>query len=118
MLNGFKFQAWPGPPKAEEFLLNDGDDLFLDDPVLPLSELQRGSFAGWKRPREALASLPITEWTKEKIVPTMTKGAVKMDFVQDLTSDCSVVASLCSGTARAERGHSKVSSCLSQYDVS
>lgn len=39
--------------------------------------------------------------------PTMiTHGT--MDLVQDVTADCSVVASLCAITARAERGHSEV----------
>ena len=32
----------------------------------------------------------------------------KVDLVQDMTTDCSVVASLCAGTARAERGHARV----------
>ena len=32
----------------------------------------------------------------------------KVDLVQDITTDCSVVASLCAVTARAERGHAKV----------
>lgn len=31
-----------------------------------------------------------------------------IDLVQDITTDCSVVASLCAGTARAGKGHSKV----------
>ena len=33
---------------------------------------------------------------------------LQIDLVQDMTSDCSVVASLCVLVARAERGHSKV----------
>ena len=32
-----------------------------------------------------------------------------IDLVQDAASDCSVVASLCAGIARAERGHDQVS---------
>lgn len=31
-----------------------------------------------------------------------------IDLVQDITTDCSVVASLCAGTARALKGHGKV----------
>lgn len=31
------------------------------------------------------------------------------DLVQDITTDCSVVASLCAGTARASKGHGTVS---------
>lgn len=32
------------------------------------------------------------------------------DLVQDVTTDCSVVASLCAGVARASKGHAKVTS--------
>jgi calpain-7 len=32
----------------------------------------------------------------------------KIDLVQDVTEDCSVVASLCAITARAERGYTEV----------
>jgi calpain-7 len=32
-----------------------------------------------------------------------------IDLVQDAATDCSVVASLCAGIARAERGHDQVS---------
>lgn len=31
-----------------------------------------------------------------------------VDLVQDITTDCSVVASLCAGMARAAKGHGKV----------
>jgi hypothetical protein len=41
-------------------------------------------------------------------------AADDIDLVQDITTDCSVVASLCAGTARARKGHGKVSSPLSQ----
>jgi calpain-7 len=107
-LNGFVFKAWESPPSHDEFVLHDSQDLFSDDPVLSLSELQLESFAGWKRPNEALASLALADGENETTTPTMEKGSAKIDLVQDLTSDCSVVASLCAGTARAERGHSKV----------
>ena len=33
----------------------------------------------------------------------------RIDLVQDLTNDCSVVASLCSMLAREDRGHVRVS---------
>ena len=113
-LNGFIFKAWEGPPNPEEFVLNNGENLFSDDPLLSLSEQQLEFFAGWKRPSEALASLTGADGRTETIMPTMSKKAAKVDLVQDMTSDCSVVASLCAGTARAERGHSRVSSksCL------
>ncbi|KAL8812491.1 MAG: hypothetical protein Q9200_000986 [Gallowayella weberi] len=40
-----------------------------------------------------------------------------VDLVQDVTSDCSVVASLCASSARAEKGHSAIfSSIFYPYD--
>lgn len=35
-------------------------------------------------------------------------ATTEIDLVQDITTDCSVVASLCAGTARAVKGHGKV----------
>ncbi|KAI4283952.1 MAG: hypothetical protein L6R38_001787 [Xanthoria sp. 2 TBL-2021] len=41
----------------------------------------------------------------------------KLDLVQDVTSDCSVVASLCASSARAEKGHPAIlSSILHPHD--
>jgi calpain-7 len=40
--------------------------------------------------------------------PTM-EPTDKIDLVQDITTDCSVVASLCAAVARAERGFPTVS---------
>lgn len=41
-------------------------------------------------------------------LPTMLPTE-KIDLVQDITTDCSVVASLCAAVARSERGFPKVS---------
>jgi calpain-7 len=108
-LNGFKFPIWESDPEPMEFELKDGQEQFIDTPRLQLSTLQLESFAGWKRPREALAGIEIMR-DGEKLPNTPTMARLKkVDLVQDMTSDCSVVASLCAGTARAERGHPRVS---------
>lgn len=78
-----------------------------DTPELKLSRKQMEVFGGWKRAEEAL---PPPTWISEEnsqAGPSMT-FAKKVDLVQDAATDCSVVASLCAGTARAERGHPKV----------
>lgn len=107
-LNGFKFPIWEQPPKDAEFELNDGQQQFVDSPPLQLSALQLESFGGWKRPKEALAGIEIIrDGQKLPNDPTM-ESADRIDLVQDMTSDCSVVASLCAGSSRAERGHPKV----------
>ena len=110
-LNGFRFPIWENPPDTAEFELKDGQEQFVDSPQLQLSSLQLESFAGWKRPREALGSIEIVR-DGEKLPNTPTMAPLrKVDLVQDLTSDCSVVASLCAGTATVERGHPRVSHC-------
>ncbi len=80
-------------------------DLHRDDVELPLSAVQLEVFDAWRRPRELLEqSHTIPAWC-----PTMLAQG-KVDFVQDITTDCSVVASLCAATARSERGNIDVTS--------
>ena len=113
-LNGCVFKPWDKPPPADDFVLRSGEDSFVDSPSLPLSHEHEESFGGWRRPKEALRLLTVAEdITPSLLVPTMKRFGEKVDLVQDLTSDCSVVASLCAGSARAERGHPKVSPPLS-----
>ncbi|OAP63911.1 hypothetical protein AYL99_03138 [Fonsecaea erecta] len=107
-LNGFKFNPWTAPPSADEFALREGGPLFTDSGSLPLSPGQLESFDGWKRPQQALPSVH-----SEPNGHNGAHGAVMylpepMDLVQDMTSDCSVVASLCALTSRVERGFPKI----------
>lgn len=107
-LNGAIFKPWDQAPTKADFELKDGDDLFLDLPRLHLSQAQQRSFAGWRRPNEALTMIRMEKnGTLLSNNPTMVRAG-KIDLVQDMTSDCSVVASLCAGTARAEHGHPRV----------
>lgn len=69
---------------------------------LNLSEAQRGIFAGWMRVTNSRGSKPDIP-TDDLMVP-----ANEIDLVQDITTDCSVVASLCAGTARSSKGHDQV----------
>ena len=105
-LNGFVFPPWKEDPKPEAFELLDGAGPFEDVPRLELSDEQRDIFAGWKRPSEALSDVSRDE-VNGNVSPTMSRSILP-DLVQDATSDCSIVASLCAGTARVERGHPKV----------
>jgi calpain-7 len=108
-LNGFLFPPWKSDPASNEFVLKDGEELFVDSQPLQLSPLQLKTFAGWKRPWEAFAAIDISQdGLKLPTEPTM-QPVKNVDLVQDMTSDCSVVASLCAGSARAQRGHPRVS---------
>ena len=112
-LNGFVFKPWTGPPSIEEFFHRDGEPLFADSTSLPLSAAQLESFDGWKRPHQALPSTH-GDGAEQDVTDEVTimHLPVGMDLVQDMTSDCSVVASLCALTSRVERGFSKVSLAL------
>jgi calpain-7 len=61
---------------------------------LNLADAQKQIFGGWKRPSDAGNGTLM--------------AADDVDLVQDITTDCSVVASLCAGTARAMKGHGTV----------
>ena len=107
LLNGFKFPPWDTPPAAKEFALGEDGELYVDGTDLSLSKFQRDVFDGWRRPAEAL---PPPAWYSEDrshLGPHMGFSR-KIDIVQDAATDCSVVASLCAGVARAERGHAKI----------
>ena len=84
-------------------------DLLRDTTEFRFGIDQLGVFDGWRRPSEVLTveGLKAEGQQQASIRPTMTPKRT-MDLVQDMTSDCSVVASLCAETARAELGHSKV----------
>ncbi|KAI9849711.1 MAG: cysteine protease [Sclerophora amabilis] len=117
-LNGFTFPPWESPPNPREFQLGHDQELYIELPDLRLSDLQLKVFNGWKRPDDVLppplSSLPKQAGGEDGV--TMISRDV-VDLVQDVTTDCSVVASLCAGTARAERGRSKILSTIAYpYD--
>jgi calpain-7 len=107
-LHGFVFKPWVDVPASDEFNLSDGEIPFTDVTPLPLSLGQLESFDGWKRPQDALASLKVSPTGEPLPAEAVMHIPEEMDLVQDMTSDCSVVASLCAGTSRVERGHPKV----------
>jgi hypothetical protein len=84
------------------------------EPVdLELSAAQRETFAGWKRPQETFGHAP-----KNQVQPEITMTPVnKIDLVQDITTDCSVVASLCATVSRNLRGHTKVYPDLADFQT-
>lgn len=107
-LNGAVFKPWATTPKDEEFECQNGQEQWLDKFEYSLSETQLKHFAGWKRPREALSLIKIAK--NGQVLPNeatmITLGT--WDMVQDVAPDCSVIASFCVGTARAEKGHRRV----------
>ena len=78
-------------------------NLFRDNAKFPLSAVQLEVFDAWRRPRELLS----TFCPAQAHCSTML-ARDRIDLVQDITTDCSVVASLCATTARSERGYANV----------
>ncbi|MCJ1403570.1 cysteine protease [Xylographa trunciseda] len=116
-LHGCVYPEWMSPPLPEEFDPKDGE-LFITN--FGFTAAQLDVFAGWRRPSEALSveGLKTDKHDAMSIAPTMIPSGTT-DLVQDMTGDCSLVASLCAGMARAEAGHNKVlSSFMFPYDDS
>lgn len=78
-----------------------------DSAELKLSGAQITIFGGWRRPGEIFGHPDKTG--KSVSDEELMAATNEMDLVQDITTDCSVVASLCACTARALKGHGKVS---------
>ena len=79
---------------------------------LELSDAQREIFAGWRRPQETFGRPPEPQNDQFPMI-----AMKEIDLVQDITTDCSVVASLCASTARALKGHGKLlASMIHPYD--
>ncbi|KAK4911901.1 cysteine protease, partial [Elasticomyces elasticus] len=106
-LNDVMFKPWTSDPISEDFVLRKAEGPFEDNHDFSLSETQLKHFAAWERPREALARIEHKNTDQALAAPTMSKVGV-WDFVQDVAPDCSIVASMCVGTARAERGHPRI----------
>lgn len=77
--------------------------------MLSLSPYQQQFFQGWVRAKEAIPPPSLFPRDRSSVGPLMSSPH-SIDLVQDAASDCSVVASLCAGIARAERGHDQVGS--------
>ncbi|QSS56844.1 cysteine protease PalB [Histoplasma capsulatum var. duboisii H88] len=105
-LNGYVFPPWSAVPDAGEFELEEDGDQFTDSCDLPLSELQCEIFNGWKRPADILGAGVANDYGKSHTL--VMKNEQPIDLVQDVTTDCSVVASLCAIISQVQRGYSKV----------
>ncbi|PGH23230.1 hypothetical protein AJ80_02646 [Polytolypa hystricis UAMH7299] len=108
-LHGCVFPPWKAAPALEEFEQPDNGELFTDSSELHFSPLQRNIFGGWKRLSELLS-----DEGSGHVDPVMETTS-SVDLVQDITTDCSVVASLCAVISQVERGYSKQSALIKIY---
>lgn len=83
-------------------------NVIRDSSEIRLSLSQKKVFAGWKRPTEVLHRRRLAGDVQDAVRdPTMVAQRA-IDLVQDVTADCSVVASLCAAVARTGDGFEKV----------
>lgn len=85
-------------------LLDFSADLGSDDVEMRLSGEQLQYLDDWKRAKDAI---PPPTWfggDRSMFAPSLEREVPTMDLVQDATTDCSVVASMCACIARASKG--------------
>ncbi|KAK8057550.1 PALB protein [Apiospora saccharicola] len=98
-LHGNKFPPWESDPDPEEFRGSS----FTDASEFSLSGRQREVFAGWKRPWDIVGGGANTKDDKSSRLRLM-EAEDDFDLVQDITTDCSVVASLGAGIKHLRPG--------------
>ncbi|KAI1457095.1 cysteine proteinase [Annulohypoxylon moriforme] len=86
-LHGNVFPPWESDPEPKEF----NGSQFSDTAEFSLSSRQRTVFAGWKRPLEIIGR----GIQPSQMNDSLMEARNDYDLVQDITTDCSVVASLC-----------------------
>ncbi|PHH58960.1 hypothetical protein CDD81_4061 [Ophiocordyceps australis] len=112
-LHGNHFPPWNSDPPNTEFELPQGADLYTDQAAFTLSPTQVDNFAGWTRPAD-LFGLDSDRYSADDDL--MMKLTGPCDLVQDITTDCSVVASL-SAAAKVLLGrHAVLSTILFPFD--
>ncbi|CAK7262641.1 cysteine protease [Sporothrix epigloea] len=101
-LHGSVFPPWEAAPGEDVFSLASTDgNLYVDATRFSMSSQQGEIFAGWKRPGELLTEAlsvqdPLSSgFDKIDIADKLMVTRSEPDLVQDITADCSVVASLC-----------------------
>ncbi|KAJ4192334.1 cysteine protease [Fusarium falciforme] len=108
-LHGNSFPPWSAEPTEKDFSLSSGDEPFTDESTFTLSPRQAATFGGWKRPRELYEDGGTDGW----VFMNSENGC---DLVQDMTTDCSVVASLCAAMRILTGRNSVLSSVLFPFD--
>ncbi|KAL7787021.1 cysteine proteinase [Trichoderma ceciliae] len=109
-LHGSYYPPWTDDPPDAEFQLGPDLKPFVDDTVFPLSENQVANFSAWRRPHELFG--PFSAGQDDIL---MTQGT-RFDLAQDITTDCSVVASL-SAAAKIWTGkHAVLSTIMHPFD--
>ncbi|KIE00403.1 Cysteine protease rim-13, partial [Metarhizium majus ARSEF 297] len=114
-LHGNDFPIWQEGPGMDEFELLPGQYPFTDDTDFCLSANQSDNFAAWVRPQK-LFNL-IQQNDRAACEDAMMQVSDHSDLMQDITTDCSVVASLSAAFNVLTGKHAVLSSILHPYDL-
>ncbi|KAI8958988.1 cysteine proteinase [Daldinia sp. FL1419] len=102
-LHGSVFLPWDSDPNPAEF----NGNVFNDPSEFSLSDRQKTVFSGWKRPSEILR-LETLPNSAERSNNFLMEAQHDYDLVQDITTDCSVVASLCASMRHLRPGPASI----------
>ncbi|KAK1769193.1 cysteine proteinase [Phialemonium atrogriseum] len=90
-IHGQVFLPWDAPPGPSAFA-KTGEEMYMDSFEYTFSPTQQVLFTGWKHPSELVASGEAAD--PEKSCDNLMTASADSDLVQDMLTDCSVVASL------------------------
>ncbi|OBR13862.1 PALB protein [Colletotrichum higginsianum IMI 349063] len=108
-LHGNIFPPWQSDPVDGTFSLPEGKHVFSDPTEYTMSPRQQSILEGWKR--------PVEQAREETVDRDFMASDSDCDLVQDVTTDCSVVASLCAAMKILQRGRQSVlGSIMFPYD--
>ena len=110
-LHGCVFTPWSSEPEASDFAAEGSAIRYVDDTQFALSDGQAEILDDWRPSDDILKNAGADQLVNRK----QLKGG--LDLIQDITTDCSVVASLCAIVSRIERGyHSLFAGVLYPWD--
>ncbi|OAF58125.1 cysteine protease [Pseudogymnoascus destructans] len=96
-LHGLIFPPWRSEFDGQEFAASNGE-VYTDPSKINISNTHADAPGDWRRPEDLLGD-ELQDASGIRVQPTM-QAAADIDLVQDVTADCSVVASLCAAVAR------------------
>ncbi|KAG6004891.1 hypothetical protein E4U21_000618 [Claviceps maximensis] len=114
-LHKCEFPPWSQDPTSTDFERNqDNSSGFIDDTIFTLSPAQIENFAAWMRPDELFKTG--ANFSQQPNEDAMMQTSDNSDLVQDITTDCSVVASLSAAYHVLVGRHACLSSIFYPFD--
>ncbi|KAJ4159268.1 uncharacterized protein LMH87_008175 [Akanthomyces muscarius] len=110
LLHGNEFPPWEKDPSDAEFQHQSGQQLFTDETRFSLSPIQTENFASWQRPQD------LSHLLDDGDLYALMRPSQSCNLVQDVTTDCSVVASLSAAIDMLTGKHSVLASIIHPFD--